>query len=122
MVTMGRYTGEFRRSAVNLVLVEGLTTRKVTERLGIPGNSRDSRGPRRAGLSTGDAFHMGRRAGSVIRFTRAQSRQAFLAALSRPRPALMTSDLPRLDFDHGSGATAGCAVAFQFRKDWSANP
>ena len=36
MVTMRQYTPEFRQSAVNLVLVEGLTARKAAENLGIP--------------------------------------------------------------------------------------
>jgi transposase len=33
---MRQYTLEFRQSAVNLVLVEGLSTRKAAENLGIP--------------------------------------------------------------------------------------
>ena len=36
MVTMRQYTPEFRQSAVNLVLVEGLSARKAAENLGIP--------------------------------------------------------------------------------------
>jgi transposase-like protein len=36
MVTMRQYTPEFRQSAVNLVLVEGLSARKEAENLGIP--------------------------------------------------------------------------------------
>ena len=33
---MRQYTPEFRQSAVNLVLVEGLSARKAAENLGIP--------------------------------------------------------------------------------------
>ncbi len=33
---MGQYTPEFRQSAVNLVLLEGLSARKVAENLGVP--------------------------------------------------------------------------------------
>lgn len=33
MVTMRQYTPEFRRSAVNLMLVEGLSARKAEENL-----------------------------------------------------------------------------------------
>jgi len=33
---VGQYTPEFRQSAVNLVLLEGLSARKVAENLGIP--------------------------------------------------------------------------------------
>ena len=36
LVTMRQYTPEFRQSAVNLVLVEGLSARKAAENLGIP--------------------------------------------------------------------------------------
>ena len=36
MVTMRQCTPEFRQSAVNLVLVEGLTAQKAAESLGIP--------------------------------------------------------------------------------------
>ena len=35
MVTLRQYTPEFRRSAVNLVLFEGLSARKAAENLGI---------------------------------------------------------------------------------------
>jgi transposase len=33
---VGQYTPEFRQSAVNLVLLEGLSARKAAENLGIP--------------------------------------------------------------------------------------
>ena len=36
MVTLRQYTPEFRHSAVNLVLLEGLPARKAAENLGIP--------------------------------------------------------------------------------------
>ena len=36
MVTLCQYTLEFRQSAVNLVLLEGLSARKAAENLGIP--------------------------------------------------------------------------------------
>ena len=36
MVTLRQYTPEFRQSAVNLVLLEGLSARKAAENLGIP--------------------------------------------------------------------------------------
>ena len=36
MVTLRQYTPDFRQSAVNLVLVEGLSARKARENLGIP--------------------------------------------------------------------------------------
>ena len=39
MVTMRQYTPEFRQSAVNLVLVEGLSARKAAENLGIPAHT-----------------------------------------------------------------------------------
>ena len=35
MVTMRQYTPEFRQSAVNLVLVEGLSARKAAKNIGI---------------------------------------------------------------------------------------
>ena len=36
MVTMRQYTPEFLESAVNLVLIKGLSARKAAENLGIP--------------------------------------------------------------------------------------
>ena len=36
LVTLRQYTPEFRQSAVNLVLLEGLSARKVAENLGVP--------------------------------------------------------------------------------------
>ena len=36
MVTLRQYTPEFRQSAVNLVLLEGLSARTAAENLGIP--------------------------------------------------------------------------------------
>ena len=36
LVTLRQYTPEFRQSAVNLVLLEGLSARKAAENLGIP--------------------------------------------------------------------------------------
>ena len=36
MVSMRQYTLEFRQSAVNLVLIEGLITHRSAENLGIP--------------------------------------------------------------------------------------
>ena len=42
MVTMRQYTPEFPQSAVNLVLVEGLSERKAAENLGIPIHTIDS--------------------------------------------------------------------------------
>ena len=36
MVTLRKYTPEFRQSAVNLVLLEGLSARTAAENLGIP--------------------------------------------------------------------------------------
>ena len=35
LVTLRQYTPEFRQSAVNLILVEGLSARKAAENLGI---------------------------------------------------------------------------------------